>query len=122
MRKEWINAFLKRLALIDLAAFGLKDESASEQICKAVKVYRELVPNLRDKAVWPDDKLPFIVNTSIRSLEVTVAAIKFGLDSDAYRRVCARIDGEIKEEETQTNLPNSTVKNAELEEAKAEHS
>jgi hypothetical protein len=83
MRKEWINALLKRLALIVLASGSLKDETASEEICKI---------------------------------------IKFGLDSDAYRRVCARIDGEIKEEETQTNLPNSTVKNAELEEAKAEHS
>ena len=107
MRKEWINALLKRLALIDLASTNLKDETAREEICKTIKGYRKLVPDLRDKAVWPDDKLPFIVKTSIRSLEVTVAAIKFGLDSDAYRRVCARIDAEIKEEETQTNLPNS---------------
>jgi hypothetical protein len=118
MRKEWINAFLKRLALIDLATTNIKDETAREEICKVIKVYRELVTDLRDKAVWPDDKLPFIVKSSIRSLEVTVAALKFGLDSDAYRRVCARIDGEIKEEETKTNLPNSTVKNAELEEAR----
>jgi hypothetical protein len=122
MRKEWINALLKRLALIDLASTNIKNETAREEICETIKGYRKVVPDLRDKAVWPDDKLPFIVKTSIRSLELSVAAIKFGLDSDAYRRVCARIDGEIKEEETQTNLPNSTVKNAELEEAKAEHS
>jgi hypothetical protein len=122
MRKEWINALLKRLALIDLASTNIEDESARQEICKTIKGYRKLVPELHDKAVWPDDKLPFIVKTSIGSLELSVAAIKFGLDSDAYRRVCARIDGEIKEEETQTNLPNFTVKNAELEEAKAEHS
>jgi hypothetical protein len=121
MRKEWINAFLKRLAPIDLASTNIKKETAREEICKTIKGYRELVPDLRDRAVWPDDKLPLIVKTSIRSLEVTVAAITFGLDSDAYRRVCARIDGEIKEEDTQTSLPNSTVKNAELEGAKAEH-
>jgi hypothetical protein len=53
MRKEWINALLKRLALIDLATSGLRDVSASEQICKTVKVYRELVPDLRNSAVWP---------------------------------------------------------------------
>jgi hypothetical protein len=35
MRKEWIKAFLKRVALIDLAASGLKDESASEQIVRS---------------------------------------------------------------------------------------
>jgi hypothetical protein len=122
MRKEWINALLKRLALTDLASTNIKDEPAREEIGKTIKGYRKLVPDLRNKAVWPDDKLPFIVKSSIRSLEVTVAAIKFWLDSDAHRRVCARIDGEIKEEETQTNLPNSTVKNAELEEAEAEHS
>jgi hypothetical protein len=100
MRKEWINAFVKRLALIDLASTNIKDETAREEICKTIKGYRSLVPDLRDKAVWPDDKLPFIVKTSIRSLELAVAAIKFGSDSDAYRRVCARIGGEIKEEES----------------------
>jgi hypothetical protein len=42
MRKEWINAFVKRLNLIDLAASGLKDESASEQIVEAVQTYRKL--------------------------------------------------------------------------------
>ena len=60
------------------------------------------MPDLRDKAVWPDDKLPFIVKSSIRSLELEVAGIRFGLDSNAFRRVCAGIDGEMKEEETQT--------------------
>jgi hypothetical protein len=81
------------LALIDLATTGIKDETAREEICKTIKGCRKLVPHLRDRAVWPDEKLPFIVKSSIRSLEVAVAAIKFGLDSDAYRRVCARIDG-----------------------------
>ena len=104
MRKEWINALLKRLALIDLASGSLKDETAREEIGKTIKGYRKLVPDLRDKAVWPDDKLPSIVKTSIRSLEVSVAAIKFGLNSDAYRRVCARIDAEIKEGEGRTFL------------------
>ena len=112
MRKEWINALLKRLALIDLASTNIKDETAREEICKTVKVYRELVPDLRDKAVWPDDKLPSIVKTNIRSLEVTVAVIQFGPDSDQYHRVCARIDGEMKEEEAAANLSNSTVRNA----------
>ena len=97
MRKKWINALLKRLTLIDLANTHIKDETAREEIYKTIKGYRKLVPELRDKAVWPDDKLPFIVKSSIRSLEVTVAAIKFGLDSDAYRRVCGRIDEQMKE-------------------------
>jgi hypothetical protein len=98
MRKEWINALLKRLALIDLATTNIKDETAREEICKTIKGYRKLVPDLRDKAVWPDDKIPFIVKSSIRSLELTVAAIKFGIDSDAYRRVSARLDELMKEE------------------------
>jgi hypothetical protein len=98
MRKEWINALVKRLALIDLASTGIKDETAREEICRTVKVYKEMVPDLRDKAVWPDDKLPFMVKSSIRSLELEVAAIKFGLDSDSYRRVCARRDEVMKEE------------------------
>jgi hypothetical protein len=89
MRKEWINAFLKRLALIDLASTNIKDETAREEICKTIKGYRKLVPDLRDKAAWPHDKLPFIVKSSIRSLEIAIAAIRFGPDSDAYRRVCA---------------------------------
>ena len=98
MRKEWINAFLKRLALIDLASTDIKDETAREEICKTIKGYRKLVPDLRDKAVWPDDKLPVIVKTSIRSLEVAVAAIKFGPDSPQYHYACARRDEVMKEE------------------------
>jgi hypothetical protein len=97
MRKEWINAFLKRLALIDLASTNIKDETAREEICKTIKGYRKLVPDLRDKAVWPDEKLSSIVKSSISSLEVTVAAIKFGLDSDAYHRASARMREVTKE-------------------------
>ncbi len=81
MRKKWINAFLKRLALIDLASTNIKDGTAREEICKTIKGYRKLVPDLRDKAAWPDAKLPFIVKSSIRSLELSVAVIQFGLDS-----------------------------------------
>jgi hypothetical protein len=98
MRKEWINALLKRLALIDLATTNIKDEIAREEICKIIKVYRELVPDLRDKVVWPDEKLPFIVKTSIRSLEIAVAAIRFGPDSPQYHYACARRDEVMKEE------------------------
>jgi hypothetical protein len=110
MRKEWINACLKRLALIDLASTGLKDETARQEICKIIRGYRKLVPDLRNRAVWPDDKLPFIVKSSIGSLELEVVAIRYGLDSDQYRRASARLDEVVKEEETQANLPNATVK------------
>jgi hypothetical protein len=79
--KKWINAFLKRLALIDLASTNIKDGTAREEICKTIKGYRKLVPDLRDKAAWPDAKLPYIVKSSIRSLELSVAVIQFGLDS-----------------------------------------
>jgi hypothetical protein len=98
MRKEWINAFVKRLNLIDLASGGLRNKSASERIVEAVQTYRKLVPDLRDSAVWPDDKLPFIVKTSIKSLELSVAVIQFGLDSDQYHRASARLDELMKEE------------------------
>jgi hypothetical protein len=98
MRKEWINALLKRLSLIDLASANIKDETAREEIGKTIKGYRKLVPDLRDEAVWPDDELPFVVKTSIRSLEIAVAAIKFGLDSDQYHRAWARM-GEVMKEE-----------------------
>jgi hypothetical protein len=97
MRKEWINAVLKRLALIDLASGSLKDETARDEIGKTIKGYRKLVPDFRDKAVWPDDKLASIVKSSIRSLEVAVAAIRYGLDSDQYHRVSARMDELMKE-------------------------
>ena len=82
----------KWLALIDLASTNIKDETARAEIGKTLKGYRKLVPNLRDKAVWPDDKLPFIVKSSIRSLEVTVAGIRFGLNSDEYHRALARLE------------------------------
>ena len=59
MRKEWINAFVKRLNLIDLATTNIKEETAREEICKTIKGYRKLVPDLRDASVWSDDKLPF---------------------------------------------------------------
>ena len=45
-----------------------------------------------------NDKLPFIVKSSIRSLEIAVAATKFGLDSDQYHRASARLDEVTKEE------------------------
>jgi hypothetical protein len=98
MRKEWINALLKRLALIDLATTNIKDGTAREEICKTIKCYRELVPDLRDKVVWPDDKLPFIVKSSIRGLELSVAIIQFGPDSDQYHRASARMRELTKEE------------------------
>jgi hypothetical protein len=98
MRKEWINALVKRLALIDLASTSIKDETAREEIGKTIKGYRKLVPDLRDKAVWPDDKLPLIVKTSIRNLELSVAVIRFWPDGPQYHYACARRDEVMKEE------------------------
>jgi hypothetical protein len=98
MRKEWINASLKRLALIDLGTTNIKDETAREEICKIIKGYRELVTDLRNCAVWPDDKITFVVKSSIRRLEVVVAGVQFGLDSPQYHYACERRDEVMKEE------------------------
>ena len=57
-----------------------------------------LEPHLRDKSIYPDEKLPFTVKSSIRNLEIEVAAIRFGLDSLQFRHACARMDEVIKEE------------------------
>jgi hypothetical protein len=77
-RKAWIDAYLKRVALTDLASGGIKDDAIREQVKRTVKAYRSLVPYLRDKSIWPDDKLPVVVKTCVRGLEVAVAAIQYG--------------------------------------------
>ena len=73
-------------------------KSKTEQISEVIKSWRMLEPHLRDKSIYPDEKLPFTVKSSIRNLEIEVAAIRFGLDSLQFRHACARMDEVIKEE------------------------
>jgi hypothetical protein len=68
-RKAFIDDFLKRWALTDVFA-SIKDDATREQAQKTAKAIRSLGPYLREKPIWPDDKVPVEAKALLRALEI----------------------------------------------------
>jgi hypothetical protein len=91
-RKAFIDAYLKKWAHEDLESGEIKDDAIRELVRTLAKAYRRLGPYLREKPIWPDDKLPAVVKTNLRALKIAAVANQYGRDSPEFDRVCALME------------------------------